>query len=229
MAKTVKELQAALAKEYAGPTFEKEGRTYIPWNEAVKVANEVFGLDGYDIETREVRREGEGFMAVVRVTAYPTDGRPVSRDGVGYNDLLQTKAGKELTDMSIKGAASDALNRAFKLFGPAFGLSLYDKEPNGTSAAKSSNSNGASRSSSSNGGGSSKWADKPATEALSEKQLWVLVNKLGVSDEELEGMTAGEAKAILDKGMGGGNGKAAAPAGKSRRVTTPDEDEDDLF
>jgi hypothetical protein len=228
MAKAVAQMQAALAKDYAGPTFEKDGRTYIPWNEAVKAANEVFGIDGYDITVKQVRREGDGYVAIVSVTAYPTDGRPIVREGVGYNDELQTKAGKPLTDMSIKGAASDALNRALKLFGSAFGLNLYDKEP---AAQERSNGGAASRGQSS-GARSSNGSSKRS--GPTEKQVeWLVKKGVVESEEEALEMTFEQAKAALDEVFnGGGNGKGnsakAKAASTARRTGTPDDEDEEL-
>lgn len=215
MAKTLAQVQAALAEVYDGQTFEKDGRTYIPWNVALKEAIEVFGADGFDITVRSVKREGDGYVAIVALTVYTSDGRSITREGVGYNDVTTTKSGAEMVDTAIKGATSDALNRALKLFGPRFGLNLYDRETSG------SRGGGASKSS---GGG--KWSDRPALDALSEKQLGVLTGKAGYTEKALAEMTAGEAKEKLDAYFSDGVKAPTAKAAAKRR--TPDDEEDDL-
>lgn len=135
MAKTVEEIEKLLSERYDGPTLEKNGFTYIPWHAAAKVANRIFGIDGYDVVVHEVRREGAGFMACVVVNVSPSDGPSFSREGVGYNELSTRRDGAEMVDTAIKGAVSDALNRALKLFGDAFGLYLYDKDDDAHTAA----------------------------------------------------------------------------------------------
>lgn len=128
-------MEKGLAETYSGPTFDKNGFTYIPWNEAAKVANRVFGIDGYHVSVLRVEQLGPGYMAHVKVSVFPSDAAAFSREGIGYNEL--TGDSGRAHDTAVKGAASDALNRAFKLFGEAFGLALYDKAERGDAFSNS--------------------------------------------------------------------------------------------
>lgn len=182
MAKTLAQMEDGLRETYSGPTFEKNGFTYIPWNEAVKVANRVFGIDGYNIEVVRVMELGEGYMAHVRVTVYPSDSKSFIREGIGYNEL-QGQGGRA-HDTAVKGAASDGANRAFKLFGEAFGLALYDKAESAPSGQRPPTASYA--------GGSSGGDKRP-----SEKQLPFLL-KAGFTQKQIDAMPFAEWKAALD-------------------------------
>jgi hypothetical protein len=216
-------MTAALEERYDGPTEEKRGYTYIPWVESVNAANEVFGIESYDVEVRQVKREGEGYMAIVRVTVHPADGASFYRDGVGYNEVQTTAKGDEMVDTAIKGAVSDALNRALKLFGKRFGLYLYEKaHATGSSAPTTSSKTGSSS------GKVGKGA-RP-----SEKQLGVLT-RAGFTEEQVEGMDFKDWKACVDA-IFAKEDPPVAPAGKSkaaakptRKVEVADEDIESMF
>lgn len=120
-----------LSCRYDGPTEEKQGYTYIPWNESARKLNEIFGPMGWSSELREVKDDGTGYSAIVRISAtvIGEDGGQITitRDGVGYADILTTRDGRLLRDTAIKAAASDAFSRACKMLGDALGLFLYDR------------------------------------------------------------------------------------------------------
>ena len=200
--KTLAEIEKGLAERYDGPTFEKNGFTYIPWNESVKQANRVFGIGSYHIEVAEVRQEGEGYMARVRVTVSPSDSNPIVREGVGYNEL---STARNAADTAVKGATSDALNRALKLFGDAFGLYLYDKAE--VRPDSSQRTTAAPRS-----------AGQSNDRGPSEKQMAVL-NKNGYTAEQVAGMTFPQWKGVLDA-IFGGQTPAIAPAAKQAAAKT---------
>lgn len=212
--KTLAQVTELLSKPYNGPTQEKNGFTYIPWNESVKAANRVFGIDGYSMDTLRVWREGAGYAALVRVTVQTSDSQPFHRDGIGYNDVTTRRDGAEMIDTAIKGAASDAANRAFKLFGEAFGLNLYDKAGGHSGAAPAPKADTASR----------PQATRPAVreddgEEPTAKQIEWLIKKDIATDEDdaLARFTKETAKAALDAAFNGGGAKKPAPA----RAATP--------
>lgn len=200
MAKTLAAIEQGLAEVYSGPTYEKNGFTYIPWNEAAKVANRVFGIDGYAVDVLKVEHMGQGYMAHVRVTVFPTDGKPFYRDGIGYNEL--TGDNGRAHDTAIKGAPSDGFNRALKLFGEAFGLALYDKsETSSTRSAQSGNSGNARPNTQST---DTKASVPPSTgqrvpndKRPSEKQMAVL-EKNGYSKQQVGGMSFSQWKSVID-------------------------------
>ena len=137
-------LAAALDPAYVKTRRGPKGRTlsYVEGWRMVAEANRIFGFDGWDRETVEVRllREGEGldgdgnrvwtaaYMAKVRVTVRAGDGVTV-REGLGFGDdaapLGRPGAAHE---GAIKEAETDATKRALILFGSALGLELYDKD-----------------------------------------------------------------------------------------------------
>lgn len=131
--KTIDDVLLALSRKYDGPTKEIRGFTYIPWNDTAKAAIEVFGPLGWSNEIITLKEDEGGYSCIMRVTVQVYDPARqevirVTRDGVGYGEIQKTRDGRELRDTAIKAAASDALSRAFKLLGDAFGLFLYEKE-----------------------------------------------------------------------------------------------------
>lgn len=189
MPKTIAQISEGLDERYAGLTYLKGGFEYIPWNLAAGAANRVFGIDGYDVELVSVEEKGEGYAAKVRVTVRPSDAPAFFREGIGYNEV-QGQGGRA-HDTAVKGAASDGLNRALKLFGPAFGLHLYDKgdsPESGTAPTPNNNTATQPRPVQSSGG---------SDRGPSEGQLRFAAS-LGYTAEEFTAMPWQERKGILD-------------------------------
>jgi DNA recombination protein Rad52 len=115
--------------------------TYIPGHHAIRIANEVFGWDGWAHEvTRldlmnmsQVKQDrGESwcvsFIAVVRVTV-TAQGRPVTREDVGFGSgTTYDEHPGDAIEAAVKEAVTDGIKRALKSFGPALGLDLYDEK-----------------------------------------------------------------------------------------------------
>ncbi len=130
--RNLSQVQAALESKYDGPIEKIRGYSYIPWAETVQQANNVFGPLGWSNEVMKLLEDEGGYLCVQRVTALAYDESrecvvQLVRDGVGYGELQKTRDGRQLRDTAVKTAASDALSRAFKLVGDAFGLYLYEK------------------------------------------------------------------------------------------------------
>ncbi len=121
------------------PAPGKYGDYIQAWH-AIAEANRIFGFDGWDRETVEMRlvseREGpigrsgkQGFLvsyvAKVRVTVRAGD-RIVTREGTGAGHGQLTSLG-DAHESAVKEAESDAMKRALMQFGNPFGLALYDK------------------------------------------------------------------------------------------------------
>lgn len=110
--------------------------SYIESWQAISEANRIFGFDGWDRETVEMRELGEhrlvegknrvAYMAKVRVTVYAA-GHKITREGTGYGSGIDKDLG-QAHESAIKEAESDAMKRALMTFGNPFGLALYDKE-----------------------------------------------------------------------------------------------------
>lgn len=114
---------------------DRSGMSYIMAWDATYTANEIFGFDGWDRETIEMRLVQEeqdqkklhrvGYICKVRITVRAGD-TVVVREGTGAGqginrDLFQAHEG------AAKEAESDAMKRALTQFGNQFGLALYDK------------------------------------------------------------------------------------------------------
>lgn len=109
---------------------------YIEGWKAIEEANRIFGFDGWDRETVELRECGEprltgdkhrvAFMCRVRITVR-TDEDEIIRDGTGYGSGIDKDLGQAY-ESAIKEAETDAMKRALMTFGNPFGLALYDKD-----------------------------------------------------------------------------------------------------
>lgn len=139
MAKTLAHITEEISKPWSGKLDKKGKFDYIPWEEAQKEAIRIFDVDGYDITVinppayasqldEETGKLTHGYQATVRVTVYPSDGRPFSRDGVGYTAITRYGSGEMGLMPAVKGSVSAALVRALSLVGYHFGLSLYEGE-----------------------------------------------------------------------------------------------------
>lgn len=104
--------------------------SYIEGWHAIAEANRIFGFDAWNRETismQEVRCDEVGdkwrvaFIAKVRVTV-----GDVIRDGTGYGSGISKDLG-DAYESAVKEAETDAMKRAFMMFGNPFGLALYDK------------------------------------------------------------------------------------------------------
>lgn len=125
----------------------REGRggsqalSYIETHDAIRAANEIFGIGGWGYTVEEltelghepVSRNGRdgyrvGYRAVVRVTAR-LDDYVVQFSDVGYGDSVEY-TGSPITphELAAKEAVSDGVKRALKNFGSQFGLDLYSAD-----------------------------------------------------------------------------------------------------
>lgn len=115
---------------------KRDGMSYIMAWDATYTANEIFGFDGWDRETTEMRLVQEatdqknqhrvGYVAKVRITVRAGE-TVIVREGTGAGqginrDLFKAHEG------ATKEAESDAMKRALTQFGSQFGLALYDKQ-----------------------------------------------------------------------------------------------------
>ncbi len=111
------------------------GYDYIEGWMAIAEANRIFGFEGWDRETVDMRQLGEpeqvngnwrvAYHCRVRVTVRAGE-VVIIRDGSGYGSGI----GKDIRDVhesATKEAETDAMKRALMTFGNPFGLALYDK------------------------------------------------------------------------------------------------------
>ena len=106
--------------------------SYIEGWYAITEANRIFGFDGWDRETVEVKclqgREVRGtysavYSARVRIRVRAADDEIV-REGHGTGEAYGQSLG-EVHDRALKAAETDATKRALATFGKPFGLALY--------------------------------------------------------------------------------------------------------
>jgi DNA repair and recombination protein RAD52 len=112
------------------------GYGYVEGWHAIAEANRIFGFDGWDRETIDMRQLGEpeqvngnwrvAYHCRVRITV-KTDDRLIIRDGSGYGSGI-VKDIRDAHESAIKEAETDAMKRALMTFGNPFGLALYDKD-----------------------------------------------------------------------------------------------------
>jgi len=105
--------------------------TYIPVSEVIARTNEVLGLN-WSYRTVSAERftdeAGDWVVAHVEVTVVLADGRTVTRDGYGGQDVSRMKNGKYVDlGNEYKGAVSDALKKALMSFGVQLYLSRDDR------------------------------------------------------------------------------------------------------
>ena len=115
---------------------QRDGMSYIMAWDATYTANEIFGFDGWDRETTEMRLVQEeqdqknlhrvGYVAKVRVTVRAGD-TVIVKEGTGAGQGINRDKFKS-HELAVKEAESDAMKRALTQFGSQFGLALYDKQ-----------------------------------------------------------------------------------------------------
>ena len=110
--------------------------SYIEAWHAIAEANRIFGFDGWNRETVELRQLGAprevngkmrvGYSARVRITVTTPTGTTLVREGCGFGSGIDRDE-DQAHESALKEAESDAMKRALMTFGNPFGLALYDK------------------------------------------------------------------------------------------------------
>lgn len=141
---TIKALSADLDRKHVR-TRKQSGRSlsYIEGWHAIAEANRIFGFDGWERQTVEIKCVAEGprdigenkipgfgvtYIAKVRVSVLTgASGHTVVREGCGTGHGIDRDLG-QAHESALKEAETDAMKRALMTFGNPFGLALYDKE-----------------------------------------------------------------------------------------------------
>lgn len=110
--------------------------SYIEAWHAIAEANRIFGFDGWNRETVDLRQLGAprevngkmrvGYSAKVRITVMTPTGSLIVREGCGFGSGIDRDE-DQAHESALKEAESDAMKRALMTFGNPFGLALYDK------------------------------------------------------------------------------------------------------
>ena len=118
---------------------------YLEGHDVIDMANTVFGYHGWSYKVTRLEQTGDVWFAVVLLSVATPEGETVQREdvGVGVPAVGRDQAGPsgDAQETAIKGAVTDALKRALRTFGYAFGNSLYDKSDGATSAKEESSPN----------------------------------------------------------------------------------------
>ena len=147
--KTEKEIKSKLLKLLDPSRIKKHsysGFDYIESWDAIKTANDIFGIFGWSTHIDDIRLVSEvevgekyevSYMATATVTVSYIDDDGVARcttqSGSGH-DIGTRKKLSEAHGMAIKNAESDAEKRALRKFGNQFGLALYDESRKGVAS-----------------------------------------------------------------------------------------------
>ena len=104
---------------------------YLEGHDVIDTANHVFGYHAWSYTVTRLEHSAGVWLATVVLTVTSPEGEAVQREDVGVGipavarDLAD--ASPDAHETAIKGAVTDALKRALRTFGTAFGNSLYEK------------------------------------------------------------------------------------------------------
>jgi DNA repair and recombination protein RAD52 len=109
---------------------------YLEGFEAINQANAIFGYHAWSYQITKLEHLAGVWIATVLLTVTTPDGGSAGREdaGVGIPAVPRDSdaVSPDAQETAIKGAVTDALKRALRTFGNAFGNGLYDKpEPAG--------------------------------------------------------------------------------------------------
>ncbi len=142
ISKLNEKLNPALVK-----TREQSGikLSYIDGYTAIKHANEIFGYGNWESkikdlrqielatitkETRSGTREGwrASYICIHEITVYGANGESRTFSDVGFGSGVSYSSPGDAVESAVKEAATDALKRTLRFFGPQFGLDLYSED-----------------------------------------------------------------------------------------------------
>jgi DNA recombination protein Rad52 len=104
---------------------------YLEGHDVIETANDIFGYHAWSYKVTRLENTAGVWMATVQLTVTSPEGDLTVREDVGvglpWASREQDVPSLDSQEMAIKGAVTDALKRALRTFGNAFGNSLYDK------------------------------------------------------------------------------------------------------
>ncbi|XBW35336.1 hypothetical protein QEN19_000902 [Hanseniaspora menglaensis] len=126
-----KKLHHSLISHRPGPGGTKAA--YLEGNVVINLANSILGFNGWSFQIKELKiehkeRTSSGDFYVVSsclVRIILKDG--TFREDIGFGDIKNKLVGPAIEN-SKKGAITDGLKRALRLFGNSLGNCLYDKD-----------------------------------------------------------------------------------------------------
>jgi DNA repair and recombination protein RAD52 len=114
-------------------TRRKQGMElrYVEAFDVIDTANEIFGYHSWSYQLTKLETVAGVWIATVLLSVTTPDGESAGREDVGVG-IPATPRGEQpspdATETAIKAAVTDALKRALRTFGNAFGNSLYSKD-----------------------------------------------------------------------------------------------------
>lgn len=115
-------------------TRRKQGMelSYLEAHDVIDQANAVFGFHAWSYRVTKLDFLAGAWVATVLLEVRTPDGDTATREDVGVGIPAAPRdadhASPDAHETAIKGAATDALKRALRTYGNAFGNSLYDKD-----------------------------------------------------------------------------------------------------
>ena len=115
----------------------RDSRDYLPIPQAITQANRIFGPGNWRTEIKshtaitDDKGMVTGYKCIVRVTVETLG---TCFEGVGFEQMTRRRGDTsslqtpQAHDTAMKGAESDAVKRALRYFGDAFGNALYEKD-----------------------------------------------------------------------------------------------------
>lgn len=104
---------------------------YLEGHDVIDMANTVFGYHAWSYQVTKLELTAGVWVATILLSVSTPEGETVQREDVGVGIPAVARDAGEATpdaqETAIKGAVTDALKRALRTFGNAFGNSLYDK------------------------------------------------------------------------------------------------------
>lgn len=102
---------------------------YIAGNDAIDMANGVFGRANWSYSTASVWCVGAVYHALVTLQVHTPSGQIVERGDLGTCDIQGWRPGQEpninAVQQAAKGSVTDGLKRCLRTFGAFFGNDLY--------------------------------------------------------------------------------------------------------
>lgn len=103
--------------------------SYIAANDAIDMANGVFGRGNWSYSTQSVWCVGAVYHALVTLQVHTPTGQIVERGDLGTCDIQGWREGQQpninAVQQAAKGSVSDGLKRCLRTFGAFFGNDLY--------------------------------------------------------------------------------------------------------
>lgn len=188
--KTIEDVEEKLNGELALPVSQRVGNggmtfDYVAWTDSYRLLNEIFGIFGWTMSQPVVIFAAGVYTVSLAITvrvAGDEFGNAVEKTVAGVGQAVSRG---DNDDNAAKAALSDALSRAVKMLGNAFGIGLYEKK--GATAAPARRDTVTTGAATGTGG-----------KGPSPKQAKILLEHCGYTEDSLASAPFQKWKADLD-------------------------------